>query len=147
MWENTSINFIYMVDNAKMIDALKIAIGAADDKKAHDMVALDISEIASFADYFLICTGDSSRQIQAVADEVEERLRAHGIRPSHVEGYQHGEWVLMDYMDFVVHIFSKTARAYYDLERLWRDGKKLDTEKILQEIGPKPIPRKSRKAL
>jgi len=64
-----------------------------------------------------------------------------------VEGYQHAEWVLMDYTDVVIHIFSKSARAYYDLERLWRDGKKLDTEKILQEIGPKPIPKKSRKIL
>jgi len=128
-----------------MIDALKIAIRAADDKKAHDLVALDISEIASFANYFLICTGDSSRQIQAVADEVEERLRERGIRPSHVEGYRNAEWVLMDYLEFVVHIFSKNARAYYDLERLWRDGKRIDAEPILKEVVPKPAPKKGRK--
>ncbi len=121
-----------------MIDALKIAVNAADDKKAYDLVALDISGIASFADYFLLCTGDSSRQMQAIADEVEQRLKTVGIRPSHVEGYQNAEWILLDYMDLVIHIFSKNARAYYDLERLWRDGKKLDTSKLIQEKAPKP---------
>jgi ribosome-associated protein len=126
-----------------MIEALKIAAAAADDKKAHDLVALDISGIASFADYFLLCTGDSSRQMQAIADEVEKRLKANGLRPSHVEGYQNSEWILMDYIDLVIHIFSKTARAYYDLERLWRDGKKLDTDKIIQET--RPAPRKAKK--
>ncbi len=128
-----------------MIEALKIAVNAADDKKAHDLVALDISEIASFANYFLLCTGDSSRQMQAIADEVEKRLKATGIRPSHVEGYQNSEWILMDYIDLVVHIFSKTARAYYDLERLWRDGKKLDTSKLLPEKETQPAPQKKRK--
>ena len=122
-----------------MIEALKIAAAAADDKKAHDLVALDISGIASFADYFLLCTGDSSRQMQAIADEVEKRLKVSGLRPSHVEGYQNSEWILMDYIDLVIHIFSKTARAYYDLERLWRDGKKLDTDKIIQETRPAPL--------
>ncbi len=116
-----------------MIDALKIAAHAADDKKAHDLVALDISAIASFADFFLLCTGDSARQMQAIADEVEKKLKASGIRPSHVEGYQNSEWILMDYIDLVVHIFSKTARAYYDLERLWRDGKRLDISKLIQQ--------------
>ena len=128
-----------------MIDALKIAASAADDKKAHELVALDISGIATFADYFLLCTGDSSRQMQAIADEIEKRLKAAGIRPSHIEGYQNSEWILMDYIDLVVHIFSKTARAYYDLERLWRDGKKLDPEKLLQQKEPKSAPRKPRK--
>jgi len=127
-----------------MIDALKIALNAADDKKAHDLVALDISEIASFADYFVLCTGDSSRQMQAIADEVEQRLKTCGIRPSHVEGYQNAEWILMDYFDLVVHIFSKNARLYYDLERLWRDGKKLDIGGLLQEKTPKPGTRKAR---
>ena len=126
-----------------MIEALKIAAAAADDKKAHDLVALDISGIASFADYFLLCTGDSSRQMQAIADEVEKRLKVNGLRPSHVEGYQNSEWILMDYIDLVIHIFSKTARAYYDLERLWRDGKKLDTDKLIQET--RPVPRKTKK--
>jgi ribosome-associated protein len=132
-----------------MIDALKIAANAADDKKAHDLVALDISAIASFADFFLLCTGDSARQMQAIADEVEKRLKANGIRPSHVEGYQNSEWILMDYIDLVVHIFSKTARPYYDLERLWRDGKKLDVSKLLQqkEKETKSPARKTKKIL
>ena len=124
-----------------MIDALKIAVNAADDKKAYDLVALDISQIASFANYFLLCTGDSNRQIQAIANEVEQQLKAFGIRPSHVEGYQNAEWILMDYLDLVVHIFSKNARAYYDLERLWRDGKRLDATSLIQEKAGKPRPR------
>ena len=128
-----------------MIDALKIAINAADDKKAHDLVALDISKIASFTNYFLFCTGDSSRQMQAIADEVEQKLKAFGIRASHVEGYKNAEWILMDYIDFVIHIFSKNARAYYDLERLWRDGKELDTDAVILERARKPNPPKSRK--
>jgi ribosome-associated protein len=128
-----------------MTDALKIALNAADDKKAHDLIVLDISEIASFASYFLLCTGDSSRQIQTIADEVEQRLRAFGIRPSHVEGYRNAEWILMDYMDLVVHIFSKNARAYYDLERLWRDAKKLDVEVLLQAKAPKPAAEKAKR--
>ena len=115
-----------------MTDVLKVAVNAADSKKAHDIVALDISEIASFASYFLICTGDSSRQIQAIADEVEQQLKASGIRPSHVEGYRNAEWILMDYIDLVVHIFSKNARTYYDLERLWRDGKTLDADALIE---------------
>jgi ribosome-associated protein len=128
-----------------MIDALKIAINAADEKKAYDLVALDISEIASFASYFLFCTGDSSRQIQAIADEVGQQLKESGIKPAHVEGYKNAEWILMDYMDLVIHIFSKNARAYYDLERLWRDGKKLDTRAYIQDRTQKPGVPKTRK--
>lgn len=116
-----------------MIDTLKIALKAVDDKKAGDVVVMDISGIASFADFFLICTGESARQIQAIADEVEEKLREAGRRPEHVEGYQNAEWVLMDYLDFVVHVFSRQAREYYDLERLWRDARKLDVERLLEE--------------
>jgi ribosome-associated protein len=104
------------------MDVLKLAAAAADDKKARDLIALDISAIASFADLFLICTGDSSRQIQAISDEIEMRLKEAGVRPYHIEGYQNAEWVVMDYSDLIVHIFSKTARAYYNLERLWRDA-------------------------
>ncbi len=126
-----------------MKEALKIAVKAVDDKKASDIVVLDISGVATFANYFLLCTGDSSRQIHAIADEVEEKLESNGLRPSHVEGYQHAEWVLMDYIDMVVHIFSKSARAYYDLERLWRDGKRLDVEKLLAAPPAKKGSRKT----
>jgi ribosome-associated protein len=128
-----------------MTDALKIALNAADAKKASDLVALDISGIATFANFFLICTGESSRQMQAIADEVEQRLKANGIRPSHVEGYQNAEWILMDYIDLVIHIFSKNARAYYDLERLWRDGKRLDTSNLLEGAKPRQSRTKSRR--
>jgi len=112
------------------MDILKIAAEAADDKKARDIVALDISEVASFTNWFLICTGDSSRQLQAISDEIEKRLKEAGIRPGHIAGYQNAEWIVMDYFDLVVHIFSKTTRAYYNLERLWHDAIpiKLETE-------------------
>jgi len=113
------------------MDVLKIAAAAADDKKARELVALDISAIASFASRFLICTGDSSRQIQAISDEIEKRLKEAGIRPDHIEGYRNAEWVVMDYSDLIVHIFSKTARTYYDLERLWRDAAPVELKLIL----------------
>jgi len=127
------------------MDTLKLAVTAADDKKAHDLVALNISEIASFTDYFLFCTGDSSRQMQAIADEIELRLTAAGLRPAHIEGYQNAEWILIDCGDLVVHIFSKTARTYYDLERLWRDGKKLDIEKLIIKKAVKPAAKRTKK--
>ncbi len=114
-----------------MKDALRLALLAFEEKKALDIVALDISKVASFASFFLICSGDSSRQIQAIADEVEVRLKKEGIRPNHIEGYRHAEWVLLDYVDLVVHIFSKRSRAYYDLERLWRDGSRMDVRRLL----------------
>ena len=122
-----------------MMDALKIALSAADDKKARDLLALDISRIASFASYFLFCTGDSSRQMQAIADEIQKKLKESGILASHVEGYQNSEWILLDYFDLVIHVFSKEAREFYDLERLWRDGKKLDTEKLLKGTNKKKV--------
>ena len=127
-----------------MTEALKVALKAVEDKKAFDVVVLDISSIASFASYFLLCSGDSSRQIQAIADEVERKLKDYGIRASHIEGYRNAEWVLMDYLDLVVHVFSKNARAYYDLERLWRDGRHLDVRKLVEStetISKKPARR------
>jgi ribosome-associated protein len=127
-----------------MKDVLNLALAAAEDKKASDIIVLDISKVASFASYFLLCTGDSSRQIQAIADEVERRLKEHGIRPNHIEGYRNAEWVLMDYIDFVVHVFSRSARAYYDLERLWRDGRRLDVEKLLAGKLVRPAPRRGK---
>ncbi len=79
----------------------------------------------AFTDYFVVCSGTNPRQIQAISDEVEERLEKSGLRPTHVEGYKQAEWVLLDYVDFVVHIFSEKARKYYDLERLWKSAKRL----------------------
>jgi len=129
-----------------MNEALKIAVNAADDKKAHDLVVLDISKIASFANYFLLCTGDSSPQMQAIADEIERQLKATGIRPSHVEGYQNSEWILMDYLDLVIHIFSRNARAFYDLERLWRDAKRIDAGPMIVKKDVRPGRRKTMKS-
>ena len=125
-----------------MKDELKIALKAVESKKALDITVLDISEIASFANYFLICSGDSSRQIQAIADEVELKLKSSGYRPNHIEGYRNAEWVLLDYVDLVVHIFSRKARAFYDLERLWRDAKRVDPAKVVRPAR-KPASRKS----
>jgi len=99
---------------------LEEALEAARERKAQDIVVLDLQEVATFTDHFLICSGTSSRHVQGIADEIERRLRAGGLRPAHIEGYNHAEWVLMDYGDFVVHIFGEKARGFYDLERLWR---------------------------
>jgi ribosome-associated protein len=119
-----------------MNKALAVALKAIDDKKAQDVVILDISEVSSFTDYFVICTGTSSRQVQAITDAIEENTTAIGQKRTHLEGYANAEWVLMDFMDFVVHIFSPTARAFYDLERLWRDGKRVDPESLMKEARP-----------
>ena len=86
---------------------------------------LDVREATSFTDHFIICSGANTRQIQAIADEVQQQLKKEGEYPTSVEGYQNAEWVLVDYGDFVVHIFSQKARVYYDLERLWRDAKQV----------------------
>ena len=104
---------------------LRGAVEAAQEKKAGDILVLDLRGLASFTDYFLICSGTSHRQIESIADEVASSLRSLSRRPSHIEGYPRGEWILMDYVDFVVHIFTTTGRDYYDLERLWGDAEKL----------------------
>jgi ribosome-associated protein len=107
------------------------AIEAALDKKAQDPVVIDLTGICSFTDYFVICTGTSSRHNQSIADGIFERLRTAGVRPLHIEGHTEGEWILMDYADFVVHIFSARAREFYDLERLWRAGKRRDAHEMI----------------
>jgi ribosome-associated protein len=126
-----------------MTKSLLIALQAIDDKKGVDLVVLDVSKVASFANFFVLCTGESSRQVQAIADEVEFRLKKQNLRANHIEGYRNAEWVLLDYIDVVVHVFSKKARAYYDLERLWRDGKRLDVEELLKPEAAKPAVRKA----
>ena len=99
---------------------LQRAAAAALDKKAAEVVLLDLDGVASFTGYFLLCTGQSNRQVKAIADAVEERLGRAGLVPAHVEGYEQAEWVLLDYLDFVVHIFSPRAATSTTLERLWR---------------------------
>ena len=112
---------------------LSEAIEAALDKKAQDAVVLELGEICSFTDYFLICTGTSTRHNQTIAESIEEKLKKVGVRPLHVEGYPEGEWILLDYVDFVVHIFSARAREFYDLERLWRAGKRRDAHELIAQ--------------
>lgn len=101
------------------------ALRAASDKKALDIVVLDLREIASFTDYFVVTSGTNVRQVQAIADEVVEQLKKQGTRAARVEGYNTAEWVLVDYGDFIVHVFEDKARKFYDLERLWRDAKRV----------------------
>ena len=119
-----------------MEDTLRTVVKAVDDKKGSDIVVLDVSQVASFTDYFIICTGTSTTQMQTVTDEVEKRVRELGMRALHVEGYKVAEWILIDYGSLVLHVFSLKARAFYDLERLWRDGRRLDVEALLQEQSP-----------
>jgi len=103
------------------------AIQACLDKKAEELSILEMEKgSGAFTDYFVLCSGTNPRQVQAIADEVELRLKAAGIRPNNVEGYNQAEWVLIDYVDFVVHVFSERARKFYDLERLWKSAKRLE---------------------
>jgi ribosome-associated protein len=102
------------------------AIEAAQGRKATDVIVLDLRKTAAFTDYFLICTGANARQVHAIADAVEEALKAKKVRPTHVEGYQRAEWILLDYFDFVVHVFSTNARQFYGLERLWGDASRIE---------------------
>ena len=102
------------------------AIQACLDKKGEELSILEMEKgSGAFTDYFVLCSGTNPRQIQAIADEVELRLKTAGLRPTHVEGYNQAEWVLVDYVDFVVHVFSEKARKFYDLERLWKSAKHL----------------------
>lgn len=101
---------------------VKSAVAAIQDRKARDLLVLQLGEISEFTDFFLLSTGTSERQVRAIADAVDERLRDEGTRPLHVEGYENGQWVLMDYGDFLVHIFYEPTREYYQLERLWADA-------------------------
>ena len=108
---------------AELDERVRLALHAAAEKKAHDLVVLDLREVASFTDYFVIASGTNVRQVQAVADEVQEQLRKHlNVRPARVEGYSSAEWVLLDYGDFIFHVFEEKSRRFYDLERLWRDA-------------------------
>lgn len=112
---------------AELDETVKLAIHCANEKQAYQLVALDLREIASFTEFFIIASGANVRQVQAIADEINERLKKDlDSRPVRIEGYGAGEWVLLDYGDFVVHIFEKEARDFYDLQRLWRDAKKVE---------------------
>ncbi len=104
---------------------LREAIRAAQGRKAVNLTLLDVSDICSFADYFLICSGTSTRHTRAISDAIQEELKKKSkLLPSHLEGYAQSEWILMDYFNFVVHIFSDRAREFYDLERLWKSARR-----------------------
>jgi ribosome-associated protein len=108
-----------------MTPHLREAVGAAQGRKALDVAVLNLKGICSFTDFFLICSGTSTRHTQAISDAVCEQLNKSGIRPAHREGYSRAEWILLDYLNFVVHIFVGQARHFYDLERLWKTAKRV----------------------
>lgn len=111
----------------------KLAIEALADKKAEDIQVIDISEVSVIADYFIIANGTNRSQIQALSDNVEEALGRADTPVRQIEGYNTANWVLLDFGDVIVHVFDKENRLFYDLERIWRDGKKVDTEEFLKE--------------
>jgi ribosome-associated protein len=122
------------------------AINACQEKKAEEITVLELEKgSGAFTDYFVVCSGTNPRQIQAISDEVEERLEKAGLRPNNVEGYQQAEWVLLDYVDFVVHVFSEKARKYYDLERLWKSAKKMEPVDLETAIAKKRAATRRRK--
>ncbi len=108
----------------------KIVYDALEEKKAEDIVLLEVKDITILADYFVIAHGTNSSQVQALVDNVEEQLGKAGIHPKRIEGVGNTNWILMDYGDIIVHIFSKEDRLFYDLERIWRDGKKVYKEDL-----------------
>jgi ribosome-associated protein len=128
---------------AQTRDGVLQALRACDAKKASDIVLLELDkDSGAFTDYFVICSGSNPRQIQAISDEVDLRLKTNGYRPTHVEGYNQAEWILLDYVDFVVHIFSETARKFYDLERLWKSARRVSATD-LSKPSPAKRPRKT----
>jgi ribosome-associated protein len=107
------------------------AISACQEKQAEGIAILELEQgSGAFTDYFVVCSGTNPRQVQAISDEVEERLEKAGQRATHIEGYKQAEWVLLDYVDFVVHVFSEKARKFYDLERLWKSAKRLEPSEL-----------------
>ena len=109
---------------------VKLAYHALEDKKAVDIHILDIREVSILADYFIIASGENKNQIQAMIDNVQEELEKQGLQPRQIEGYDTAGWILMDYGDIIVHVFSTEDRLFYDLERIWRDGKRIDINAI-----------------
>lgn len=112
------------------IEKLKTIISALEDKKAENIQVIDISEISTVADYFIITNGTNRSQIQAMSDNIQEKLATNGIHPKNIEGYNSANWILLDYSDILVHIFDQESRGFYDLERMWRDGKFVDIDSL-----------------
>ena len=125
-----------MAKKSSLKQQVSQAIGACVEKKAEDVAILEMEKgSGAFTDYFVVCSGTNPRQIQAISDEVEQRLDKIGLHPAHVEGYRQAEWVLLDYVDFVVHVFSEKARKYYDLERLWKSARRLEPSELTARRG------------
>lgn len=118
------------MDNTTSKDMAKAAIEALADKKAEDIKVIDISEVSVLADYFIIASGSNKSQIQAMIDNVDEKLGRLGYEKKQVEGYDAANWILMDYKDVIIHVFDKENRLFYDLERIWRDGKQISLEEL-----------------
>lgn len=118
------------MNNSELKSTLKLIIDALEDKKAENIQIIDISEISVIADYFIITNGTNRSQIQALCDNVEEKLAAGKIVPKNIEGYATANWILMDYQDILVHIFDPESRDFYDLEHMWRDGKHMDLNEL-----------------
>jgi ribosome-associated protein len=120
------------------------AIDACQEKKAEQISILELEQgTGAFTDYFVVCSGTNPRQIQAISDEVELRLKRAGVYPNSIEGYKQAEWVLIDYVDFVIHIFSEASRRYYDLERLWKSAKKLEPADLIAKPRKRAVAKKS----
>jgi ribosome-associated protein len=113
-------------EDQAILEQVKLAAHCAEEKKALDVLVLRLSALTEFTDYFVICSGNSTRQTQAIADEITDQLKKLKVRPLHTEGYNNGEWILIDYGIFVVHIFTEQSRQFYDLERLWRDAERVE---------------------
>jgi ribosome-associated protein len=114
------------------------AVKAIENKKGEDVVILEMDQSSgAFTDYFVVCSGTNPRQIQAIADDVEKQMSEVGQRPNSVEGYNQAEWVLLDYVDFVLHVFSERARKFYDLERLWKSARKLSPADLAKKPAAK----------
>lgn len=111
---------------SELDESVQLALRCAADKKAFDLIALDLREVASFTEFFIIASGANQRQAQAISDDIEEKLKKIGTKPVRIEGYSSAEWILLDFGDFIVHVFDKEARGFYDLERLWRDAKHVE---------------------
>ena len=119
------------------------AITACQEKQAEAITVLEMEKgSGAFTDYFVVCSGSNPRQVQAISDEVETRLEKAGMRPNNIEGYRQAEWVLLDYVDFVVHVFSEKARKYYDLERLWKSAKRLEPGELVKKRAARKVVRK-----
>jgi ribosome-associated protein len=111
---------------ARLPRQIEAAVEAAEDKKATDLVVLDLRKAAGFTDFFVICSGNNSRQVRAIADHIEEALAGQGVKASHTEGADRSEWILLDYFDFIVHIFAPETREFYGLERLWGSAERIE---------------------